>query len=48
MRRRKKRSAVPYVAFGLGLIVAYYCPLKLLVVIMAIAVIYLSICCFKC
>lgn len=48
MRRRNRKSPVYIIAFGVGLIVAFFCPLKIIVIVLAIAMIYMGICCIKC
>ncbi|MBQ4154712.1 MAG: hypothetical protein IJE01_05920 [Clostridia bacterium] len=48
MRRRTNKAPVYLIAFGVGLIVAFYCPIKVLVFLLALALIYLGICCIRC
>ncbi|MBO5020824.1 MAG: hypothetical protein J6D52_09190 [Clostridia bacterium] len=47
MRRRNPKSPIYIIAFGVGLIVAFFCPLKVIVLVLAIAMIYMGICCMK-
>ena len=48
MRRRNQKSPIYIIAFGIGLIVAFFCPLKVIVLVLAIAMIYMGICSMKC
>ncbi|MBO5105949.1 MAG: hypothetical protein J6C29_03525 [Clostridia bacterium] len=48
MRRRNRKSPIYIIYFGVGLIVAFFCPLKVIVLVLAIAMIYMGICCMKC
>lgn len=48
MRRRGNKGPVYIIYFGVGLIVAFFCPLKVIVLVLALAMVYMGICCLKC
>lgn len=48
MRRRGNKAPIYIIYFGVGLIVAFFCPLKVIVLVLALAMVYMGICCLKC
>ncbi|GEM_PF-6367198 len=48
MRRRRGMGPVCIIFFGIGLVMAFYFPIKILCVLLAVALIYLGVTYYRC